>query len=759
MESNHLNTRTYTAPTCELIIATKNKQLSRLDVPSERFRQQPQQLNNFDFTLHLDHPDRGELERIVLQGQPQQLDRLQKIVSQYIAELVAKFPVPVANHSNTNVASVPDPVAPSELNLPDDEPSISNQLYPNTENETLKSGLMKNLPGLRNNPPLGTPASNLEPQPNPTKSPISKLFGFWNKSHDRQNSGIDRADMNIPSPLMGLEPSKSASENLPTTPYLTGGDRSLDHQLHLGDLATPTSGATINLSAIQLFDLAIVLDEFALEQPTSNPTRSTPLNPKASARAEDRSTSADLTATSLSRLPNLPKIPAAPEATQVYYKTRRSRSSFMSAIPWAAAAAVAISAPLLLDPNSNLLKDAASKVKIPGLNPNLAGSKKSATSPLAGTQPVNGDRSTIANAPKPNLPKPWQEQPVQPPQASPKPADVGVQTPQTTNKIGIAPLPESIVGKPGQQPPATAGKLGSDAKPGVVSSILPRSGVQSGIAPNPLSTSQLPDISNIGNPGTKPSPIEASKPRPTTATAPVAVGKTTKPSGGQLPIDSGAILSVSKQPMTIPPELTTSNSPIPFNPPDMGGSGADGAIERSQSPKKVANSTTVASKTKPKTVKSTSRITSPQPGFEPFTPVPRNPNLIDPKDIPTNGNNGAVEPQNPPVVPDKPLQSSNGSANAEAANPSLQEAKRYFQGKWKADTNQTNSLQYVIQVNGKSGVVRSVSPQGEAATTYLQQTKLIKAGQKLISPAPAAGDQKIRVLLEPDGNVDTFIEP
>lgn len=91
--------------------------------------------------------------------------------------------------------------------------------------------------------------------------------------------------------------------------------------------------------------------------------------------------------------------------------------------------------------------------------------------------------------------------------------------------------------------------------------------------------------------------------------------------------------------------------------------------------------------------------------------------------------------------------------------PLLQESRRYFQSKWKAGSDRPNSLQYVVQV-GKSGVVRSVEPQGEAASAYLRETKFIKLGQKLVSPAAAgSSDQKIRVLLQPDGNVDTFIEP
>ena len=149
----------------------------------------------------------------------------------------------------------------------------------------------------------------------------------------------------------------------------------------------------------------------------------------------------------------------------------------------------------------------------------------------------------------------------------------------------------------------------------------------------------------------------------------------------------------------------------------------------------------------------------PQPTFEPFTPVPTNPNIVNPE--PQSGGD-LMESQNLPVIPNRTIQSNASGTSGTDPNdtPSLQETKRYFQDKWKADPNQSNPLQYVLQVSGKTGIVRSVSPQGEAATTYLQQSKLIKPGQKLVSPAAAGtSDQKIRVLLQPDGNVDTFLEP
>jgi hypothetical protein len=241
---------------------------------------------------------------------------------------------------------------------------------------------------------------------------------------------------------------------------------------------------------------------------------------------------------------------------------------------------------------------------------------------------------------------------------------------------------------------------------------------------------------------------------------PVVTSKKNTNPRGQLPIEQidPGMVSISKRPMLMPPAdlsdlpINAPNpQPIPFNPPKID------PVER-QIAKQNTKPTAVASKSNLKTVKPTGLPVNPPQNFEPFTPVPINPNLINPEE----NTPGGVEPQNPPFIPNQPLQSNNGAGfGADPADlPSLQETKRYFQGKWKANNTQPNSLQYVVQVSGKSGTVRSVSPQGDAAKTYLQQTKFIKLGQKLISPAAAGNsDQKIRVLLEPDGNVDTFIEP
>ena len=88
MESHNSPISTYTAPTCTLKVSSKTKQLSHSDL------QPPQHGGNF--VLEIDHPDRGELERTTLQGDLQSLNQLQLVVSNYITDLIAKFPLPNA---------------------------------------------------------------------------------------------------------------------------------------------------------------------------------------------------------------------------------------------------------------------------------------------------------------------------------------------------------------------------------------------------------------------------------------------------------------------------------------------------------------------------------------------------------------------------------------------------------------------------------------------------------------------------------------
>jgi hypothetical protein len=739
MESQNSPTSTYTAPTCTLKVSSKAKQLSHLDL------QQPPHVGNF--VLEIDHPDRGELERTTLQGDLRSLENLQSIVSTYIADLIAKFPIPTPtdNHPPVQPQHLTETDPPIERSVPTQPP------VPPT------SGLMQNLPGLRNSQPQPAPGTlPVDRSAQSGHGKISKLIGFMNQ-RDRQNLPQSDLARSIPPSSVPPSPATDDSEtaaNTPKQPYLTGGNRSLDHQLHLGDLATPESGEIQILSAIQLFDLATVLDEYVATQATTSQS-GTKVHAQSLVAGGVKRADAEATAASLSRLPNLPRTPTEPEASPVYYR-RRSRSGWMSAIPWAAAAALLVGAPLLLfgSGSNNSLQEWAGTLKMPNwLSADRASDKKTVGSRPTGSQPTNSstgaDGTVVTNpssSPSAALPKPWQAQSVQPPKNTPPTAATGSQSGQiATNNLGTTPLPNSIAGTQVPTNPLTGG-LGN--------------------APSVLTTT--PTVT--AKPSTK------TPTTPTSKTTPVTSAKTNpKPTKATPKANNTGNISLSTQPIDLPidrnPTPRSNQTAIPPQNTPVGGGINPPAIVTPQSivdpyaPKKVTNSSVKPKiATNPRPQASSSTILNPSPTIEPKTYKP-NPNLITPqpssaeKPVPPNNITGSESPT-PQVVPDRPIQATNSQVGAEAIeNSSLQEAKRYFQGKWKANPTQTNSLQYVLDVNGKSGVVRSVNPQGEAATDYLKQSKLIKPGQKIVSPVAGNNDQKIRVLLQPDGNVDTFIEP
>ncbi len=757
MESTNLTTRTYTAPTCSLVVTSKVPLLPNLTQLNK-----PQAVG---FTLHLGHPEQAESERLVLKGDPHQLSKLQQTVSKYVTDIVAKFPLPTTDSHNLATDSA-DPADSTE--------KIGDRLYPNPAQRNHSNGLSQNLPGLRIGLPQSTPSTPAARADSPTNllstKNISKLLGLGNPVN------------HIPD-----LPPKANPPQTPPTPYLTGGeDRSL-HKLHLGNLATSTSGDVLTLSAIQLFDLATTLDEYTAEAgaPKSTipdgkpftPTTVQSITPKTEIAPTGMGASNPVTPkladsvapldTPGSRITNLPQAPAPKTTSQIYdYASDGSRPAFLSVIPWAAAAALAVGVPLLLfGSKSNSLKELTSNVKLPAFKlPDLEATKQSVMSRFPGQEPATSPKSTdVATNPGETAatsPKPWEQQPIQPPQTPPGAKTPAVQMPASPDKIGIAPLPPTVMDSVGQ---AVANK----ATPAKATVAIPTTTpVMTGIAPNPLSSPSLPP--QLSSPiATKPTQPKISNPVTTLPVSPatIAAPKIVKPKATS--IQPGKI-SISKQPIAISPNLPVGKinpAPVPFNPPEI-------PVPEPFNPRPLQPTVTkkiVKAKVQPKAVEIAHKAKTPKPTVavlaplsvvEPFNPSP-NPNLINP--IPPTSSEVANSQPNPPAFPEQQTQSNidrNPNLVDPFDNPSLKETKRYFQGKWQADPNQPNSLQYVVRVSGKSGLVQTVIPQGESAIEYLKKTQLVKPGDKLISPAAAGrSDQKIRVLLQPDGTVDAFGEP
>jgi len=89
--------------------------------------------------------------------------------------------------------------------------------------------------------------------------------------------------------------------------------------------------------------------------------------------------------------------------------------------------------------------------------------------------------------------------------------------------------------------------------------------------------------------------------------------------------------------------------------------------------------------------------------------------------------------------------------------PQLLEAQEYFQTRWQPPETLEQSLQYSIVLNNDGSIGRII-PLGQASQLYLDRTGMPLMGESFVSPLPSEGNFKIRLVLTPDGKVQTFLE-
>lgn len=102
------------------------------------------------------------------------------------------------------------------------------------------------------------------------------------------------------------------------------------------------------------------------------------------------------------------------------------------------------------------------------------------------------------------------------------------------------------------------------------------------------------------------------------------------------------------------------------------------------------------------------------------------------------------------------------SDRLEAKKSSLQrnelgQVKAFFQDKWQPPADLKQSLEYRLFLN-KDGSLARVIPLGKASQYYLDRTLIPTKGEALISPVSNPPPSPIRLLLNPDGKVQAFIE-
>ena len=85
------------------------------------------------------------------------------------------------------------------------------------------------------------------------------------------------------------------------------------------------------------------------------------------------------------------------------------------------------------------------------------------------------------------------------------------------------------------------------------------------------------------------------------------------------------------------------------------------------------------------------------------------------------------------------------------------EIKSYFEQKWQPPAELTRTLEYRLFLN-QNGSINRIIPIGRASEIYLDRTNLPLRGETFVSPLKNTDQVTIRLILSPDGDVNTFLE-
>lgn len=100
----------------------------------------------------------------------------------------------------------------------------------------------------------------------------------------------------------------------------------------------------------------------------------------------------------------------------------------------------------------------------------------------------------------------------------------------------------------------------------------------------------------------------------------------------------------------------------------------------------------------------------------------------------------------------------NESKIALVNTPQLTEVKDYFVKNWEPPSGLNQTLEYSIVLD-VDGSIQRIEPLGKAARTYVDRSSLPLIGEPFVSANPQGATPRIRLVLSPDGKVQTFVEP
>lgn len=89
--------------------------------------------------------------------------------------------------------------------------------------------------------------------------------------------------------------------------------------------------------------------------------------------------------------------------------------------------------------------------------------------------------------------------------------------------------------------------------------------------------------------------------------------------------------------------------------------------------------------------------------------------------------------------------------------PQVAEARQYFRQQWSPPAGLSQTLEYRLVLNA-NGSIQQIVPLGQASETYLDRTAMPLMGEPFVSPVEGDRTPVLRVVLSPNGEVQTFLE-
>ena len=573
--------RRYTPPTCTLEIAAKSSPLSRLTGQSI--------MKDLRFELRFDDPRKLEDERVTIRGDRTELEVLCDAVSNYVQQFLDQSPTQLPL-----VLPTSDPTANSTLNQ-----------------QRIRDSHTHSDAFVNDSAPVSAQAFETQPNKSDDSSPMGRLDS-------------------------DAKPQTFEPWTHPTGIYLQPRGL-LAHSLFLGRLATQESGPVVNLSVLQLFDLATALDEYAAEV-VALPKLSSPRS--------------------------LNKVPSP-----IVWK--------MAPPPWTRIAAVvlltvgttAAAAKFLYKPNTQ--KQAAAPQATPQVTP-------SALSPLAQVPPA------------PSTPLP----------ISPLPTPTELSSLTTAPKL-LPPSGVTITPLPTISSPSTLSLPPINSRRSTIS-----------IPSDPLSSTKTTISPKTGSSALSPGGI-ALLPSPTRGVSRSSSRSSTDSSRSSTAKTPTEQKTASTMATPLPLPMLPSLKPIPVPTPEV-----------------AAN-------------------IAPLPATDTATPLPA------PSQSPSA--RVAAKPNTNTQSPSARVAAKPDTNTLFDNIPQVAEVRDYLQKRWKPPASLSQNPEYYVFLN-TDGTIQRIQPLNTSAVENLERSNLPMPGDPFVSPVQGEGNPKIRVVLNQDGKVQTFLE-